>query len=328
MFDKNQRVASLIDSLGQRLDIDSTAIAVAQQAAPLAKADLATQMVVEMTSLQGIMGREYALRSGYPSEVAMAIYEHWLPRGADDQLPPSLPGALLALADRLDSLVGLFGVGLAPKATADPYGLRRAALGVIQILVDRQLDEDLAALLALVAASQPVRVSDEALQQVLDFIGGRLHVWLGDQGWASDVLAAVMAEQASNPHRASLAVRELNDWVQRPAWEAILDSFARCVRITRGEAEVYPVDAAKLVEAQEKALFEAYQDAQSQLGPNANVDAFLSAFEPMVPAVTAFFDHVLVNAEEEALRRNRLALLQGISRMQQGRADLSHLSGF
>jgi glycyl-tRNA synthetase beta chain len=116
--------------------------------------------------------------------------------------------------------------------------------------------------------------------------------------------------------------------VQRPDWTPILDSFARCVRITRSEAQIYEVDAATLQEPQESALFEAYQAAREKLAANGNVDAFLSAFEPMVPAVTAFFDHVLVNAEDETLRRNRIGLLQAISQMQQGRADLGHLSGF
>ncbi len=251
MLDKNQRVASLVEPTGRLLDLDGTVLAIAQRAAHLAKADLVTQMVIEMTSLQGIMGREYALLNDYPPEVANVIFEHWLPRGADDMLPPSEAGALLALIDRLDSLVGLFAVGLAPKSTADPYGQRRAALGIIQIMVDRHFDIDLMPLLELVASAQPVDVSHEALGQVLDFIGGRLQVWLGDQGWAADVLAAVMAAQAGNPYRASVGVRELSDWVQRDDWEPILDSFARCVRITRGESERYHVKPDLLVEPQE-----------------------------------------------------------------------------
>ncbi|MBZ0303535.1 MAG: glycine--tRNA ligase subunit beta [Anaerolineae bacterium] len=328
MLDKSQRVTSLVEAVGHTLGVNATVSAVAQRAAHLAKADLATQMVVEMTALQGTMGREYALLNGYTPDVAEAIYEHWLPRGADDQLPTGRPGALLALTDRLDSLVGLFAAGLAPKSTADPYGLRRAALGIIQIMIDQGWDTDLMALVDLVAAAQPVPVADDARQQVLDFIGGRLQVWLADQGWAADVLAAVLAEQSTNPHRALVAIDELTGWTKRPDWEPILDSFARCVRITRGEKDVYEVDPAALVEAQEKALYDAYQAACAALTPEGNVDAFLSAFEPMIPAVTDFFDHVLVNAEEERLRQNRFGLLQAIGALQHGRADMSLLSGF
>ncbi|MAS35939.1 MAG: glycine--tRNA ligase subunit alpha/beta [Anaerolineaceae bacterium] len=328
MLDKNQRVSSLVESVGNQIGLAATVVAVAQRAAHLAKADLATQMVVEMTSLQGTMGREYALLSGYPEEVADSIFEHWQPRGADDALPASLPGALLALTDRLDSLVGLFGVGLAPKSTADPYGLRRAALGIIQIMVDRQWDYDLSGLVDLVAGAQPVPVSDEARKQVLEFISGRLQVWLADQGWAADVLAAVLAEQSTNPYRALVGTQQLSEWIKRPDWEPLLDSFARCVRITRSETQQYDIDAAAFAEAQEQALYAAYQKAASGLDASGNVDAFLTAFEPMVPAVTAFFDHVMVNVDDEHLRQNRLALLQAIGNMQTGRADLSQLSGF
>jgi glycyl-tRNA synthetase len=301
---------------------------IAQQAAWIAKADLATQMVVEMTSLQGTMGREYALLNQYPPAVADAIFEHWLPRGADDALPSSLAGVLLGLTDRLDSLVGLFGVGLAPRATADPYGLRRAALGIIQLLTDRELDIDVAVLVDRVAQDQPVPVSAEARQQILEFIGGRLQSWLQEQGWAADVLAAVLAEQSTNPYRALVAARELSEWVRRPDWETVLDNFARCVRITRSEGAQYVVNPDALTEPQEKALYAAFQAATRSLNGTGNVAAFLEAFVPMIPAVTAFFDNVLVNAEDATLRQNRLGLLQAISAMQSGRADLSQLSGF
>jgi glycyl-tRNA synthetase len=328
MLDKNERVASLVGVVGKKLGVDAAPSAVAQRAAHLAKADLATHLVVEMTSLQGAMGREYALLNGYPPDVADAIVEHWQPRGSDDDLPASLPGALLALADRLDSLVGLFGVGLAPKSTADPYGLRRAALGIIQIMIDRKWEADLAALVDVVAEAQPVQISDEARKQALDFIAGRLQAWLADQDWPADVLAAVLAEQSTNPYRALVAVRELTEWVKRPDWESILDSFARCVRITRSENQQYTINPSAFVDAPEKALYEAYRKADASLDGKANVSAFLSAFEQMVPAVTNFFDHVMVNVDDESLRQNRLALLQGIGSLQKGRADLSQLNGF
>ncbi|MBC7815234.1 MAG: glycine--tRNA ligase subunit beta, partial [Burkholderiales bacterium] len=329
MLDKNERVASMIDGMGTLLGTGDTDVAIAQRAAHIAKADLATQMVVELTSLQGVMGKVYAGLSGYPQEVADAVFEHWLPRGADDILPQSAAGVLLALTDKLDSLVGLFGVGLAPKSSADPYGLRRAALGVIQILVDQNIDLPLRRAVDLVAASQPVSVSDEAREQVVTFIAGRLEAWLLEQGTAqTDVIQAVLAQQSGNPARAVVGVRELSEWVKRSDWEAVLDSFARCVRITRPVAQHYEVNPTALVEPQEKALYESYQKASGQLNASGNVDAFLSAFTPMLPAVTAFFDNVLVNAEDEQVKRNRLGLLQAIGAMAHGRADLSNLSGF
>ncbi len=328
MLDKNDRIGQLVDPLGKLLSISAKDTETAQRAAHILKADLATRMVVEMTALQGIMGREYARLEGQPDAVADAIFEHWLPRSANDILPTGFAGTLLALADRLDSLVGLFAVGLAPKSTADPYGLRRAALGVIQIAVSKKLDVDLDTAIERVMQVQPVRVPASTREEVLEFIGGRLRAWVEEQDWPRDVIAAVLAEQSENPFRAVEGLRHLTDWAKREDWEALLDGFARCVRITRGEAETYGVNPTLFQEEAEKRLYTAYQDAAANLKEGDNVDAFLSAFAPMLPAVTEFFNKVMVNVEDENIRRNRHGLLQAISAMQKGRADLSFMSGF
>ncbi|HYO87518.1 MAG TPA: glycine--tRNA ligase subunit beta, partial [Candidatus Limnocylindrales bacterium] len=328
MFDKNQRVGKLVEPLGALLGLGVGPVATAQEAAAVLKADLATQMVVEMTSLQGTMGREYALRSGFDPAVANAIYEHWLPRWADDVLPQSDAGTLLSVADRLDSLVGLFAVGLAPQSTADPYGLRRAALGIIQIMIQKDISADLTAAVAAAADVQPVPVSAEVRAQVVDFIGGRLRAWLEDQGYPNDVLTAVLAAQSANPARALAGVRELAGWVARPTWQLLLEAFARCVRITRGESTQHAIAPERFEEPEETRLYEAYTMTAAQLTAESNVGAFLTAFEPMQPAIAAFFEKVLVNTPDEKLRASRLGLLQAISAMQQGRADLSVVNGF
>ncbi len=335
MLDKNGRLEALVEPLSGLLKVDAKTLAVAKAAAHLAKADLATQMVVEMTSLQGTMGRVYVLRDGQSQAVADAIYEHWLPRGAGDSLPETSAGTLLAVADRLDSLVGLFAAGLEPKSTTDPYGLRRAALGIIEILVEKQLNVDLRQAIELVAAAQPIAVTPDVKQAVLAFIAGRLRGWVDEHGWAHDVSTAVLAEQSHNPARALEGIRELSEWVKRDNWEAILDGFARCVRITRAEKERFPINSALFQQSEEIALYNAFEQAevtQDEHG-EGNVAAFLTAFAPMLPAISAYFgtgkgDGVLVNTEDAAVRRNRLAQLQAISAMQQGRADLSQLSGF
>jgi len=333
MMDKNNRVAGLVESLGGLLGVFSTDIATAKTASSVLKADLATQMVVEMTSLQGVMGREYALRGGMPKEVAHAISEHWQPRSAGDNTPSSQAGALLAITDRLDSLVGLFGAGLAPKSTADPYGLRRAALGVIQILVGKKMNTDLRLLINTVADAQPITISDETKTAVLDFIGGRLRVWLGEGDYAPDVINAVLAEQGHNPYLATIGIAQLSEWTKRDDWANTLDSFARCVRITRAENDRYAVNPALFQQPEEGTLYEAYQSASTNLPKDGDISAFLTAFLPLVPAVSAFFgtgkgDGVLVHAEDVAVRHNRLGLLQLIAQMQSGRADLSVLMGF
>ncbi len=327
MLDKNRRVAALVPETGKLLGLAAADIAVAQEAAQLARADLATQMVVEMTSLQGVMGREYARRAGVRTEVAQAIFEFWQPRSAEDGLPASEAGALLALTDRLDSLAGLFAAGVAPRATADPYGLRRAALGVIRILCDRKLDHSLDALLAPVARAQALAADDQTRQALLDFLSARLQAWLQDQGYAADVLEAVLAEQGNNPWRALQFAGQLQGWVERPDWTLVLDSFSRCVRITRGTAATGAIRNDLLREPQERALHEALQAAPGTLA-KGDVDSLLTAVESLVPAIRDFFDHVLVNVEDETIRGNRLALLQSIAALQAGRVDLSRLSGF
>ena len=322
------RVAQSVAELGKQLGFNKKAIDIAERAARIAKADLATSMVAELTSLQGVMGREYALRQGIEREVATVISEHWQPRSADDKLPASAAGRLLALADKLDSLVGLIAVGLAPKSTSDPFGLRRSALGIIRILVDAELHVDLREIIGLVARSQRAPVDTSVKREVLDFVAVRLDRWLSDNTvYKRDVIKAVLAAQAQNPAGAAKGVVELAEWVEKENWEAILDSFARCVRITREET-ARTVNPDLFREPAERELHAAYMAASERVSASASVNGFLSAFETMAPAVTEFFDKVLVHAEDDTLRNNRIALLQLISAMQEGKADLSELENF
>ena len=328
MRQKNDRVAASIDELGALLGFAASDIEIARQAAQLAKADLATKMVVEMTSLQGVMGRNYALREGIDQAVADAIYEHWLPRGAGDALPVTAAGRLLSLADKLDSLVGLFAVGLAPKSTSDPFGLRRTVLGIIQVLIDAKISVDLRRAIDLAARRQPVEVSADARIRILDFVKGRLDNWLEESfAFRRDAISAALEAQAWDPARALQGIRELNAWVQRDDWETILDSYSRCVRITRDEPP-QQLNPQLLSDQHEIALHRASQSATSSLCKTDNVDHFLRTFEQIVPTVTAFFDNVLVHDDDIDIRNNRIALLQLISKMQNGRADLSKLENF
>ncbi len=328
LYDKNMRLTRYVQPLGQLLGLSAEELAIAAQAAALARADQGTQMVVEMTALEGVMGREYALREGKPPAVAQAIFESYLPRSASDQLPQHKAGALLALADRLDSLVGLFAVGLAPTASADPFALRRAALGAVQIVIAHQWNVSLADLLPIVAAEQPVPVPSEVLEQVMQFITGRLESLMRDEcGLPHDVVAAVLREQGDRPYRALQGGRELAAWVAKPEWSMFLDSFARCARITRDKPRC-TLHAESLTPAEAQALYAEAQRAHAALDSASNVDAFLSAFAPLVPHITTFFDKVLVMDEDAAVRENRLALLQYITDLARGRADLSQLSGF
>jgi glycyl-tRNA synthetase len=278
-----------------------------------------------MTSLQGIIGREYALRCGEPATVAEAIGEQY------QTVPASEAGVALALTDRLDSLVGLFAAGLAPTGTKDPFGLRRAAIGVVAPLIDHEREFNLVTAIQKAAELQPISVSAEVRQQVLEFIAGRLNVVLKERGQKYDVVDAVLAAQSEDPAGASQTVRQLQSWVERSDWSTILPAFARCVRITRDQKQVFGVDESAFLEKEEERLYAAVRQAEATIGgskPKPGIDVVLHAFEPMIPVVNAFFDKVLVMAEDRKVRENRLALLQRVAALPNGVADLSKLEGF
>jgi glycyl-tRNA synthetase len=333
MLDKAARLEQLTAAVAPRLGLSAEDTATALRAAHLAKADLATQMVVEMTSLQGVMGREYALRSGEPAAVAQAIREHYLPTGAGDALPASAAGVAVGLADRLDSLVGLFAAGLAPSGSADPFGLRRAALGVSLILTGRALDLDLRPVLSEAMALLPAAVQPatpearvKLIDEVLAFIAGRLRAQLLEAGYRHDVVEAVLAQQAANPYRAAQAVQQLAAWTHGPDWATTLAAYARCVRITRDQREQHPLTPDGLTEPAEQDLYAAYQQAAGQ--PVRSIDEFFAVLLPMIPAISGFFDSVLVMAEDPVRRSNRLGLLQRLAGLAAGLADFSKLEGF
>lgn len=328
MLDKTRRIEKLVESLIPMVRLDPADIATVRRVATLCKADLVTQMVIEMTALQGIMGRYYALKSGETQEVADALFEAYLPRFAGDQLPAAPAGLLVGIADRLDTLSGLFAAGLAPTGTKDPFAQRRAALGLVQNLITWELNFDLRAGLQAAAENQPIPVSDESQSACLDFIKGRLQNLLLEQGYRPDVVGAVLVEQGHNPALAARAVAQLSRWVAHPEWNAILPAYARCVRITRDEAETYEINPELFVDEAEKQLLQSVLLAETDRRNSASVDDFMEAFVPVIPVINHFFEAVLVMEEDPAVRANRLGLLQRVARLADGAADFSKLEGF
>jgi glycyl-tRNA synthetase len=339
MLDKTRRLENLVPKLCTALELTDTETQVAVRAAQLCKADLVTQMVTDFTALQGVMGREYAILSGEPEEVAEAIAEHYLPRHAGDATPASQPGLVVGLANRLDSLAGLFAVGLAPSGSADPYHLRRDALSMVNNLIAHSLSFSVRKGLELAAELMPVPVSETSLEETAAFVRERLRGVLRDEGYAFDVVDAVLSDVlGDDPHRARVAVDQLARWVARDDWPSILAAYSRCVRILRTAPDgldLEHLDPQRFVEPATTALFVAYRTATSELRPTpgeveaaVSVDAFLTALVPLVEPITTFFDDVLVMAEDTVLRTNRLALLRGIAGLAQGIVDLSRLQGF
>jgi glycyl-tRNA synthetase len=285
-------------------------------------------MVVEMTSLQGEMGRIYAEQAGEGEAVALAIAEHYLPRYSGDQVPETRVGLTVGLADRLDSLIGLFAAGMQPSGGGDPFALRRTAIGLIEILVTHQETFDLRQALAAAAEGLPIKADEQVLQDCLEFIERRQQSLLLAEGHRHDAVRAVLAEQAYDPARAKQAILDLESWMGRESWPSILQNYSRCVRITRDLTESYTVDPEAFEEPATRALWEVYQQAIAADREAGSVDDFMQSFLPLVPAIEAFFEEVLVMAEQEGVKRNRLGLLQRVAEMAGGIADFSQVEGF
>ena len=328
MLDKTQRIQRLVPLIAERLGLDSTDRLTAERAALLCKADLATEMVVEMTSLQGVMGRYYALRSGETEATANAIFEHYLPRTAEDDLPQGNAGMVVGIADRLDSIIGLFTAGLAPSGNKDPFALRRSALGLAQLLIGRKIDFDLAWGLQAAAELLPLSSSAETGKAALEFIAGRLRGLLLDAGYRYDIVEAVLHTQAANPYRAACYAKTLTTWVTGPHWAELLPAYSRSYRITRDLDQRLPVEAEDLVESEEKALFEQLRAAEKNLQGSGDLDLALNQVLALVEPINLFFDRVLVMAEDAQLRQSRLGMLQRIVALLTPLVDLSALENF
>jgi len=311
---KSERVAALSLALADALA--PAARETARRAAELSKADLPTQVVGEFPDLQGVMGREYARLSGEPEAVATAIFEHYLPRSAEDILPATDAGAIVSLADKADSIAGCFGLGLTPTATQDPYALRRQALGIIRVLVDRGWTVSLRTLLAPAIAGYGAllkKAPEPLLDEILAFFDGRLRALLRDT-YPADVVDAVLATGSEQVLDAIERVKALATLKAQPDFEPLAVAFKRVGNITKDQAARTPQPAA-LVEPAERALHAAHEaaarDVEALLARRDFAGALRRVTE-LKPAVDAFFDGVMVMAEDEALRAARIGLLQSI----------------
>jgi glycyl-tRNA synthetase len=320
MLDKVQRLEKLAPSIAAMVGLTAAETAVAARAALLSKADLASELVVEMTSLQGTMGAHYARLSGETDAVAAAIGEQYR------SVSRSKPGLALALADRLDSLTGLFAAGLAPKGSNDPFALRRAAIQLIENLVAHEIPFDLRAATMAAGSLQPVLFDDRVQADVLAFVSGRLEGLLRDRNLPASVVKAVLAAQAHNPYAALTTAVALQQAITADDWERLLDAYARCVRITRSQTATFALRPADFALPEEQALAAAY--AAAKAAQDGSVAALVGTLRALQPVISQFFDNVLVMDEDTAVRENRLALLQRIAALADGIADLSQLEGF
>ena len=333
-FDKVMRFRQLAGWVAARIEPvhgDKAAfVAHVDEAAKLAKADLDTQMVCEFAELQGIMGREYALIEGKDPLVAKAIYEHYLPTGAGGELPETDEGSVVSIADKTDTIVGFFGVGLIPTGTADPYALRRQAIGIINIILNRRyplrldalIDESLAIL-----APRLKRPPDDVKADVLEFFRGRFENQLISQGYSYDVVDAVLATGIEDLVRAWDKVLAMQAFKAHPDFQPLAGAFKRVVNIIRNFEES-ELDPALFTCSEERDLHEALrQIRQVVMGHIAGGEyqVALIALAQLRKPVDAFFEAVLVMAEEDKVRCNRLNLLMEISTLFHDVADFSRI---
>ena len=326
------RVQAIARAIGERIGGETLALK-ADQAALLAKADLLTDMVGEFPELQGIMGRYYALHDGLADDIAFAIEDHYKPRFAGDALPRSDVGVCVALADKLETLAGLFGIGQIPTGDKDPFALRRHALGVIRMLTEKPAlqAQRLDALLAAALAAFPAGLLDDVQAEIESFLYDRVSGMQREQGYSANEIDAVLSLRppvlADIPRRLD-AVRGFAALVEAPALAAANKRVGNILKKAEGEVGG-AVNAALFAEAAETALFAALSD----IAPRADAafaagdyTASLQALAALKAPVDAFFDQVMVNADDPALKANRLALLNQLHQTMNRVADLSRLA--
>ena len=325
--DKTDRIEQLAGEIAKQIGADE---AKAKRAGLLSKCDLMTNMVFEFTDTQGVMGMHYARHDGEDEEVAVALNEQYMPRFAGDELPKSLVASAVALADKFDTLTGIFGIGQAPKGSADPFALRRAALGALRIIVEKNLPLDLEDLVKKSAALFGDKLTNQnVVADVVDFMLGRFRAWYQDEGIAVDVIQAVLARRPTRPADFDARVRAVSHFRTLDSAEALAAANKRVSNIlAKADAAIGEINLTACVEPAEKALAEAVLVLRTEVQPliaKGDYTAVLDKLANLRAPVDSFFDNVMVNAEDPELRQNRLAILNTLQGLFLQVADISVL---
>ena len=303
-----------------------------RRGAILSKADLTTGVVKEFPELQGVMGRDYARKTGEKEETAQAVYEHYLPKGMSDEMPGSDVGAAVAVADKIDMVCGCFGVGLIPTGTADPYGLRRQTLGLLSILEAKGLRIPLEGLVDRSLATLGGKLKSPAAEvkrKVMEFIHGRLSNLWTSQGTPGDLVEAVLSAGLTDMVDMRSKLSALVTFRREAAFEPLAEVFKRAINITKGYGGPLDVSETLFEHEEERALQKAVGEVSERVHSAARNGRYSEAFREMArlqPLVSAFFEKVLVMAKEERVKNNRLALLKGLSNLFASVADVSRIT--
>ncbi|AKH68128.1 glycyl-tRNA synthetase beta chain [Spongiibacter sp. IMCC21906] len=327
VFEKTERVAKLAQLIALELGVDAEK---ATRAGLLCKSDLVTEMVGEFDDMQGIAGYYYARNDGEDESVALAMNEQYMPRFASDSLPESEVGTVLALADRLDTITGIFGIGQLPSGSKDPFALRRASLAVLRLIIEKNLALDLRPLVEQAIAQHPkVEASNALSEQILNYILERLKAWYEDQGIRGEVFLAVSAKGLSQPSDINARVHAVQSFAQLPEAEALAAANKRVSNIlAKAETSTLSLDTALLQEPAEKSLADALAKQSQSVSPlfaEHRYEEALKGLAGLQQPVDQFFDQVMVNADNLEVRNNRLALLSQLQALFLQAADISRL---
>jgi glycyl-tRNA synthetase beta chain len=325
LLEKSERIAKVAAFIAGKIGAD---VQHAERAGLLSKTDLMTNMVGEFPEVQGVMGMHYARLDGEPEAVAVALNEQYKPRFAGDSLPSQLEACAVAIADKMDSLVGIFGIGQAPKGDKDPFALRRAAIGALRIMVEKQLPLDLLELIEFSKTTFGDKLTQQSVSdEVLDFMLGRFRAWYEGEGFGVDVIQAVLARRPTNPADFDRRVKAVAEFRKLDTALALAAANKRVANILAKVTEAIPqsINSALMSEEAEQALYKAIVAEQAYQATVSSYAEGLSHLAAMRDVVDQFFDKVMVNADDAAVRLNRQALLQQLRELFLRVADISVL---
>lgn len=331
MYDKTKRIQKLAMKIGEYLEVGEETERNIERAGYLSKADLTTKMVTEFTELQGKMGMEYARHSGENEIVSLAIFEQYLPRFSGDDLPTTTAGSVLSIADKMDSIAGLFAIGIHPTGSQDPFGLRRQALGVINIIIDKKLNISIkelieTALYIYVEVNGLAFDYDKVKEEIEEFFRGRIRSMFIDMGIRYDIVDAVLASNIDDIYDMKIRANKLNEWLKKEGLTEILTAFNRVANLA--EKAVSDEVQRDLLSEDEFDLFEAFNNIEEKIDNFISKKEYDKALDNLVTLkdpIDNFFDKVMVMVEDEKIRNNRLGLLRKIYNMMIRICDLSKI---
>ncbi|MTI49421.1 glycine--tRNA ligase subunit beta [Sporosalibacterium faouarense] len=344
VYDKTRRIGMLASEISDILEVGEETKENVERATYLAKADLVTKMVYEFTELQGVMGKEYAEKSDENEIVSLAIYEHYLPRFADDELPTTTAGSIASISDKLDTIAGCFAIGIQPTGSQDPYGLRRQSLGIINIILNKNLHVSLEKLIESSlniytsysvleglmddAGAKPIEFDmNQVKSDILDFFKGRIKNMFIDMGIRYDVVDAVLSIENDDISDLLIRAEELNKWINRDELNDVLAAFNRVENLSQ-KTKKDSVKRELLEEEEEISLYKVYNEIESKVHSLIRDKEYDQALDQMISLrgpIDLFFDNVMVMVDNEEIKNNRLGLIKKISNTMKMICDLSKI---